>query len=83
MTPDCPATMPRGPGTPPLIRGIQQQPIETSYSRLNSTADLRPINRMTSGSSLLMAYRRPHHDMATQPYITVNTTQQRVTNNGK
>jgi len=80
---DCPATMPCGPGTPPLIRGIQQQPIRTSRSRLNSTADLRPINRVTSGSSSPAAYRRPRHDMATQPYIAVNTTQQQTTNNGK
>jgi len=67
--------MPHGPGTPPRIRGIQQQPISTRRSRLNSTADLWPINRVTSGSSSPAAYRRPRHDMTTQPYTAVNTTQ--------
>jgi hypothetical protein len=70
---------PHGLDTPPLIWDIQQQPISTSRSRLNSTADLRPINRVTSDSSSPAAYRRPREDMATQLYTAVNTTQQQTT----
>ena len=57
--PDCPAMTPRGPGTPPLIRDNQQQPVSTSRSRFNPTTDLRPINRMTSGPSSPAAYLGP------------------------
>jgi len=78
-TPDCPATKPRGPGTPPLTRDTQQQPISTSRSRPNSTVDLRPINRVTSGSSSLAADRKPRHYMATPLYTAVIFTQQQTT----
>jgi hypothetical protein len=69
--PDCPATQPSGPGTPPLIRASCSS---TSRS-LNSTADLQPTNRVASGSSSLAADRRPRHYMATQLFSAVNITQ--------
>jgi len=48
--------------------------LSTSRSLLNFTVDVRPVNRIASGTSSLVADRRPHHYMATQlntaPIIT-------------
>jgi hypothetical protein len=45
----------------------------TSRRLINTTADLRPTDRVASGSSSLAADRRSRHYMATQLYFAVNS----------
>ena len=52
--------------------------LSTSRSLLNSTADLRPVNRVASGTSSLAADQRPSHYMATQFNTAVIITQQQT-----
>ena len=54
--------------------------LSTTRSRLISTADLRQINRVASGSSQLAADRRPRHHMTTQLCTSLNSRRQ---NNSK
>ena len=80
-TPNCPATKPRGPGSPRLIRAScssTQPHVSTSRILLSSTADPWPVNSAASSTSSLAPNRRPRHYMATQLYTTVITTQQQT-----
>ena len=77
-TPDCPATIPRGPGTPPLSQACCQKHSShscTCHEPLQFTMTLRPISAAhPSSTSSLAADRTPLHYTAALLYATANTT---------
>jgi hypothetical protein len=76
MTQGCPATMPCGPGTQPLIRATYQQHSAPKLHQLQPqkfAVDLWPVSRASTGTSSLTTNRRPLHFTTALLYTEANT----------
>jgi len=79
MTHDCPAMMPCGLGTPPLIRASCQQHSALQLHQLQPqqfTVDLWPVSHASSGTLSLKANWSPLHYTTAPLYTAANTAEE-------